>query len=96
MKFLPHNLAKEKKKKYDLIGYVAVVIGLTFAIPQLIEIIATGSAGSVSIITWTGLSISAVFWLIYGIYRKLTVVLIAYVGYFIIDFSIVLAIIFYN
>ena len=67
----PILLARKKDKKYDTLAYVIIFVTLFFSIPQVIQIYETKSAEDVSFITWIGNTGIGVFWLIYGIERKL-------------------------
>ena len=91
--FLP---VKIKRKEVDYIAYFAIVIGIFFTVPQLYEIIANQSAGSVSLLSWIAYTVMSFFWLIYGIERNLKPVIISSAIYIILDFIIVLSIVKYN
>ncbi len=64
-----------------------------FEIPQLIDILVAGSAQNVSLITWGYLALSSLAWLIYGIMKKMKPLIISYILYVLVEFSLVAAII---
>jgi len=87
------HLAKTKKLSgFDKFIYVFALTTPLFELPQFISIISARSAENVSIITWGYLAVSSLAWLIYGIHKKMKPLIISYVLYVIVEFSVVAAI----
>jgi len=73
----PVYLAHKNQKKYDHIAYIVIGISFLFALPQIYQIYETQSAEDISLITWVGYFTISIFWLIYGIERKVNPIIIS-------------------
>lgn len=63
--------SKDKWKRFiDKIIYIGAVVGPIIAIPQIMKIWVEKNASGVSVISWSGYLVSAIFWLIYGVVHK--------------------------
>ena len=91
-----HIAVKQKRSAFDNFIYVFAFTTPLFELSQLISIIAAKSAENVSLITWGYLAISSLAWLIYGIHKKMKPLIVSYVLYVIVEFSIMIAIIVYS
>jgi len=63
-----HHFAK---KTLDYFAYFFIGVGLLLAVPQLYIIYTTESAEDVSLFSWMGWTVTSVFWIFYGIERKI-------------------------
>jgi len=80
---------KESKKLIDRIIIVAAVLEPMFVLPQAVQIFRSHSAGSVSILTWLGLSLLTGMWVWYAYEHKERMVLL-YQGLFLVFNSMVI------
>tara|TARA_B100000029_G_C16976208_1_gene741897 strand:+ start:236 stop:514 length:279 start_codon:yes stop_codon:yes gene_type:complete len=87
---------KVLNKRFDQIGYVFIGLGIIIALPQLLQIYDTQSAEDINIYTWFGLLGSAIFWLIYGIERKVKPIAIGSVSKIILNVIVIYGIILYG
>lgn len=60
-----HNSAF--KNKIDSAVYVVGTFGACMTLPQIITLYTSQDASSLSIVSWVGFLVAAIFWLIYGI-----------------------------
>lgn len=88
--------AKPWQKFIDSLAYVGGVMIPVMTIPQFLKIIQTKSAASLSLVSWISYLVGTLFWLIYGISRKETVIVITYSLSVVIYGLVVIAIIFYR
>jgi uncharacterized protein with PQ loop repeat len=91
-----HITKKQKRSKFDSFIYVFAFTTPLFEIPQLISILSARSAADVSLITWSYLAISSLAWLIYGIHKNMKPLIVSYILYVIVEFSIAIAIIVFH
>lgn len=84
------------KKGLDRIAYLIIGVTLLTGLPQAIEIFVNESAEDVSVFTWVGYSFIALFWLWYGLERKVKPVIVSSLAYLTIDVSVVVGIIKYG
>jgi len=87
---------KHKRSAFDNFIYVFAFTTPLFELPQLISVIEAKSAQNVSLITWSYLAISSFAWLIYGIHKKMKPLIVSYILYVLVEFSIVIAIIIFR
>lgn len=88
-----HLAKKQKRTAFDNFIYIFAFTTPLFEIPQLISIISAKSAENVSLITWSYLAISSLAWLIYGINKKMKPLIVSYILYVVVEFSITISII---
>ena len=79
----PHP--KKWKKFLDKIIYAAGIASPVFVIPQATKIWINQDATGVSAISWTGFTLLAVIWLLYGIAHKEKPLIVMYIGLVIIQ-----------
>jgi len=91
-----HIAKKQKRTSFDTFIYVFAFTTPLFELPQLMNIVISKSAENVSLITWSYLAISSLAWLIYGIQKKMWPLIVSYILYVLVEFSIAIAIIFYR
>lgn len=87
-----HIAKKQKRSKFDSFIYIFAFTTPLFEIPQLISIVSARSAVNVSLITWSYLAVSSLAWLIYGIHKKMRPLIVSYILYVLVEFSIAIAI----
>lgn len=85
-----------QKKGLDRLAYGIIGFTLLMGLPQVFEIFINQSANDVSIITWIGYSFIALFWLWYGLERKVRPMIYSSLVYLLIDVSVVLGILKYG
>jgi uncharacterized protein with PQ loop repeat len=92
------QLHKKHKKRSNFENFIYIFAFTTplFEIPQIITIFSAHSAENVSLITWSYLAISSLAWLIYGIIKKMKPLIVSYVLYVLVEFSIVASIIWFR
>lgn len=91
-----HIATSQKRSSFDNFIYVFAFTTPLFEIPQLVSIILAKSAENVSLITWGYLAVSSLAWLIYGIHKKMTPLIVSYVLYVLVEFSIVITILLFR
>ena len=91
-----HLLKNKHRSKFDNFIYIFAFTTPLFEIPQLVSIVSAKSAGNVSLITWAYLAVSSLAWLIYGVKKKMRPLVVSYILYVIVEFSIVIAILLFN
>jgi uncharacterized protein with PQ loop repeat len=82
--------------KSENIIYIFAFTTPFFEIPQLVSIVTAKSAEHVSLVTWSYLAISSFAWLIYGISKKMKPLIVSYILYTIVEFSVVLSILWFR
>ena len=65
------------KKGLDKIAYIMIGLGVLTIVPQIIQIYQTQSAEDISLISWAGYTAIGVFWLWYGIERKVKPIVVS-------------------
>ncbi len=100
MHFGIHHLVKKRResrstKIFDQLIYLAAFFGPVLTLPQLWKIWSEKSASGVSIITWGGYLIGAIFWLIYGFIHKEKPIIAANLSLGILALLIVISILIY-
>ncbi len=89
--------AKTKLQKWiDSLAYIGGVLIPVMTIPQLLKIIQTKSAASLSLVSWVSYLIGTLFWLIYGVSRKEKIIIVTYTLSVVIYGLVVIAIIAYR
>ena len=91
-----HAIEASQKTKYENFIYIFAFTTPLFEIPQLIDILVAQSAENVSLITWGYLAVSSLAWLIYGIMKKMKPLIISYILYVVVEFSLVAAIVMFQ
>jgi uncharacterized protein with PQ loop repeat len=86
-----HLLKNKNRSKFDNFIYLFAFTTPLFEFPQLLSIVSAKSAENVSLITWAYLAISSLAWLIYGIKRRVWPLIVSYILYVAVEFSIVVA-----
>lgn len=79
----PHP--KKWKKFLDKVIYAAGIAASLLVIPQVVKIWFNQDASGVSAFSWTGFTVLAVIWLIYGIAHKEKPLIVMYTGLIIFD-----------
>jgi uncharacterized protein with PQ loop repeat len=96
-KYVHKQTPKNKRQsKFDTFIYVFAFTTPLFEIPQLVSIIAAHSAENVSLITWAYLAVSSLAWLIYGIHKKMRPLIVSYILYVLVEFSVVVSILWFR
>ena len=62
---------------FEIVGWIGVGFGLLVAPPQLIEILTTGRTDGISVLTYIALCFALLCYLIYAVYRKDRVFIVA-------------------
>jgi uncharacterized protein with PQ loop repeat len=91
-----HLAKKQQRTAIDNFIYIFAFSTPFFEIPQLVSIITARNAENVSLITWSYLAVSSLAWLIYGINKKMKPLIVSYVLYVIVEFSITISILLYK
>jgi uncharacterized protein with PQ loop repeat len=91
-----HLVKNKDRSAFDTFIYIFAFSTPFFEIPQLVSIVQAQSAQNVSLITWAYLAISSLAWLIYGIKKKMKPLIVSYILYVIIEFSVVVSILMYR
>lgn len=89
----PIHLARKEKRELDLIGYVIIVFTLFVTIPQVIVIFENQSAEDVSLHTWVGYTVIALWWLFYGLARGVKPIVLSSLVHLFVDIAVVYGII---
>lgn len=87
---------KQKRTVFDNFMYIFAFTTPLFELPQLIDIISSKHASNISLITWGYLAISSLIWLIYGIKKRMRPLIVSYILYVVVEFSIAIAIILFR
>lgn len=90
------STGKPWQKFIDSLAYIGGILIPVMTVPQLLKIIQTKSATSLSLISWVSYVIGVIFWLIYGISRKERVIVLTYALSLIIYGAVVAAILIYR
>lgn len=91
-----HLAKKHNTLSFDNFIYIFAFTTPLFELPQLIHIVLSKSAENVSLLTWGYLAVSSLVWLIYGIKKRMKPLIVSYILYVVVEFSIAIAIIVYN
>lgn len=84
------------KRFFDRCIYIVGVFGPIMTIPQLIKIWVEKNAVGVSIVSWSGYLIAAIFWLIYGVIHKEKPIIFTYSLWIVFDIFIVIGVFLYG
>jgi uncharacterized protein with PQ loop repeat len=95
-KYRPVQTKAKLQKWIDSLAYIGGVLIPIMTIPQLLKIIQTKSATSLSLVSWVSYLIGTFFWLIYGVSRKEKVIIVTYALSVVIYGLVVIAIIAYR
>ena len=90
------HLLKHKRSKFDNFIYIFAFTTPLFEIPQIISIVSAHSAANVSLITWAYLAVSSLAWLIYGIHNRMRPLIVSYILYVLVEFSVVASILWFR
>ena len=85
-----------KKRLLDKLVYVFIFVSPLMTIPQIWKIWIDRTVEGVSVITWAGYIIPALFWIIYGIEHKEKPIMILYVLWIFIYFVIISGVLLYR
>ncbi len=100
-----HHYIKGKTKKksttsaqrnMDKLIYLMTPITIVIFVPQLAKIYTEQNAAGLSLVSWTGMLIGSVFWLLYGFVHKEKPMIVVNVAIGIIQFLIVVGILMYQ
>ncbi len=80
----------------DKAVYVVGAIGPLMTLPQLMKIWVEKNATGVSVASWTGFLLYAIFWLIYGIMHREKPIIFAYILWVTLQALVVIGIIIYG
>ena len=92
----PYPAITPARRFMDKAIYVIGIVGPLMTIPQLIKIWVGKSATDVSLASWSGYLIYAIFWLIYGIMHKEKPIIITYVAWVALELLIVIGVLIYG
>lgn len=92
----PHPETSPLRRWFDHFIIVIGIISPLLALPQIIQIWVNRDAGGVSFITWGGLTITSIFWIIYGCLHKETPIIVAYVLSAIVNAAVALGVLLYR
>ncbi len=95
-----HKVIEIKSKKHplfiDRLIYIAAIVEPLFSLPQAYRIFSTGSAGDISLLSWTGFEFMTAIWIWWAIVHKDKMVLIYQGLFLIIDGSILVGAMMYG
>lgn len=95
-KLEPYPHPNKWKRLLDKIIYFVGIFVPIVTIPQLLEIWVNKNASGVSLISWSGYLIAVSFWFLYGIAHKEKPIIFSYGLLVVMDFFVVLGIIFFG
>lgn len=73
-------------------AYPVGLLSLLASIPQIVDVWKYKNVESLSLLTWIGWTLTNIFWIGYGIVDKDKPILFLYIGWFIVNGSVLLAI----
>jgi uncharacterized protein with PQ loop repeat len=92
-----HHVRKNKKKELiDYFIYWFVFTTPLFELPQAYIIYSQKDSSNVSLPTWGYFGVSSVFWLIFGIHKRIKPIIFAYSMYLLIEIVIAAGILVYG
>ncbi len=106
-----HHIYKRKRYHDKLLQYphpnkwirfldnflvVIAVIGPLLTLPQIYKILTQKTAEGISLLTWGCYAFFNIPWLIYGVVHREKPIIVAYVGWFIVNCSVLIAAIIYS
>lgn len=93
-----HHVRKKavKKTPLDVLIYFFVFTTPLFELPQAYLIYSRQDARDVSVLTWAYFAVSSIFWILYGLRKRIKPIIFAYCLYLVIEITIVIGIIRYN
>ena len=84
------------KKAFDKIAYpIAIIVPLS-SMDQVLQIWQQKSAAGVSIVIWSMLFLTSIFWMFYGVIHKERVIFYGHVAWFILSSIILIEIIIFS
>jgi len=84
------------KRAVDILAYVIGIAGPLITIPQALKVWINQDASGLSLISWAGYIVVAVFWIIYGILHKEKPLILTYILWVMVHAAVVAGIIFYG
>ncbi len=84
------------KNLMDKFVYVIAVIGPFITLPQVFKIWVNQSANGISIFSWTGYSLAAGFWLLYGVIHKEKPIIFANITCLIMNLAVLIGALIYS
>ena len=85
-----------KKTKLEILIYIAALAGPLVLLPQVLNIYSTREASGLFLPTWAMLGLLNILWILYGRAHRETPIVIANTAFMLLNFSIVVGILFYN
>jgi len=76
----PYPHPQQWKRFLDKIIYAVGVAGPLITIPQIYKIWVDHNASGVSVVSWSGYTVFAVIWLLYGIAHKEKPIIVTYIA----------------
>ena len=80
----------------DRLLIIVAVIGPIMALPQLLDVYLTHNAENISFISWGSWAFFNLFWLAYGIVHKEKPIIVTYILWFLMNFSVAIGILLYS
>ncbi len=84
------------KKNIDKIIYIIVALGIVMTIPQVAKIWVEQNASSLSLVSWLTYIVTASFWLMYGLYHKVKLIVASSSAWIVLHALIILGIVLYG
>jgi len=92
----PYPHPNKFKRFFDKFAYFVGVLGALITLPQIMKIWIEKNASGVSLISWTGYLVGAMFWLTYAILHKEKPLILTYSIWIILDILIVIGVFIYG
>ena len=95
-KLEPYPNPNKLKRFIDFLIYLGGILGPLFTVPQLTKIWFDKNATGVSVISWGGYTIGAIFWVMYGVIHKEKAIIFTYGIWVILDLFIFIGVLIFN
>ena len=92
----PYPHPDKLKRAVDNFSYIVGVIGPLLTIPQIYRIWFYQEAAGVSLVTWSGFVVVAVFWLMYGLLHKEKPLIMTYILWIVLQGIVVAGVVVYG
>jgi len=91
---IPHP--EPVKKFLDSIIYIVCIITPMMVLPQVWKIWAYQNATGISLITYVGLIVANIIWIVYGVVHKEKPIIVLYISFFVVNSAIAIGRILYG
>ena len=85
---------KQNVRRYDFFMLFIGAVGPLLILPQVWDVLVRHQTAGVSVVTWGGLGVLAILWIIYGVINRERAIIFTNVLLCILDFAVAIGVLF--